>query len=185
MNENDLRVKRTRSQLRLALIDLVCDHGYENVTVRDITHTAQVSYKTFYRHYDSKEALLQALVDEIRYEVQQILLPPSDPSAATRNTLATLTYIEARARLFTMLLESTAADQLLSVVIEIALDEGRQTFHSRHVPDELMAYYFASSMINLMRWWLESGMHCSKEEMASYIERLLLAPMKQLSALDD
>ena len=65
MNENDLRVQRTRSLLRQALIELVQEQGYEPISVRDITKRAQVGYKTFYRHYDGKEALLQALVGSI------------------------------------------------------------------------------------------------------------------------
>ena len=181
MNENDLRVQRTRSLLRQALIDLVKSQGYESISIRDITKKAQVGYKTFYRHYEGKEALLQALVDEKIGEFQRVLAPPSDPAASHKNTMAGLIYMETNAELFLMILNSSAADQLLNAIIELALEEGRLTFKSNLIPDELMAHHFAASIISLIRWWLETGMEISKETMVEYIDQLLFRPMKNLS----
>ncbi len=183
MNENDLRVQRTRALLRQALIDLVKSDGYENISIRDITKKAQVGYKTFYRHYEGKDDLLQALADELVDEIKQVLAPPSDIEAPDKNPLATLTYMEANADLILTLLNSTAADQVLNKAVEFALEEGRLTFKSELIPDELMAHHFASSMISLLRWWLESDMQVSKLEMALYIDQLVIRPMKQLSGL--
>ena len=183
MNENDLRVQRTRALLRQALIDLVKSDGYENISVRDITKKAQVGYKTFYRHYEGKDDLLQALSKELIDDFKQVLAPPTDMSAPDKNPLASLIFLEANADLIQMLLNSTAADQLLNKTVEFALEEGRLTFQSDLIPDELMAHHFASSMISLFRWWLDGSMQLPKEEMAAHIDLLIIRPMKQLSGL--
>ena len=183
MNENDARVQKTRHQLWQAMIDLVLESGYEHITVRDIAQRAGVGYKTFYRHYEGKEALLQALVDDLIAEFRQTLLPPGDEGASINNTLAVLAFAETHARLFLMILNSSAADQLLEPSVAIALDEGYQTFNSSLIPDELMAYHFATTMLGLLRWWLESEMACTKEEMAEYINLLLIQPMAQLGKM--
>ena len=73
-------------------------------------------------------------------------------------------------------------DQLLDVAIAVALADGRQTFRAPGVPEELVAYHFASSISGMVRWWLESGMSASKEEMVGYIERLLLSPLERQDA---
>ncbi len=183
MNENDLRVQRTRALLRQALIDLVKSDGYENISIRDITKKAQVGYKTFYRHYEGKDDLLQSLVDEMVDEIKQVLAPPSDIEAPDKNPLASLTYMETNADLILTLLNSTAADQVLDKAVEFALEEGRLTFKSDFIPDELMAHHFASSMISLLRWWLEGDKQVSKLEMALYIDQLVIRPMKALSGI--
>jgi AcrR family transcriptional regulator len=182
MNENDLRVKRTRNLLRQALIDLVCDQGYENVTVRDITQKAQVGYKTFYRHYEGKEAFLQALVEEMVTEAQQLLLPPSDQRALKHNTATILSYVETHAALVLTILRSPAANQLIRAAEAIAFVDGTQTFQNTHVPHELVAHHFASSMITFLRWWLESGLSTPKEQMAEYVDYLLIGPLQQALA---
>jgi AcrR family transcriptional regulator len=182
MNENDARVLQTRRQLRGALIELSGTHGYEAITVRDLAEKAGVGYKTFYRHYDGKEAFLQALVNELAAEAQQLLLPPTDERAPQHNTLAILSYAEAHAELVLTILKTPMRDQLLDVAIGVALADGRQTFRAPGVPDELVAYHFASSISGMVRWWLESGMSASKEEMVGYIERLLLEPLERRDA---
>ncbi|MEM9775278.1 MAG: TetR/AcrR family transcriptional regulator [Chloroflexota bacterium] len=183
MNENDLRVQRTRNLLRNALIELVKNQSYESISVRDITKKAQVGYKTFYRHYEGKDDLLQALTDEMVDEIKQVLAPPSDMEAPDKNPLASLTYMESNADLILTLLNSSAADQVLEKAVEFALEEGRMTFESDVIPDELMAHHFASSMISLLRWWLESEGKVTKSEMAFYIGLLVIQPMKALSNL--
>ena len=54
----DRRVQKTRKLLSQALIDLILEQGYEQVTVQDILDRANVGRSTFYAHYKNKELLL-------------------------------------------------------------------------------------------------------------------------------
>ena len=104
MNTADLRVQRTRRLLREALIELVSSQGYESITIRDITQRAQVGYKTFYRHYTSKEALLQTILDEIVADFQKALLSPAAPNAPDTNTLVAVQFAKDYAKLLLMIM---------------------------------------------------------------------------------
>jgi AcrR family transcriptional regulator len=54
----DRRVQKTKKLLSQALVDLILQKGYENVTVQDILDRANVGRSTFYAHYENKELLL-------------------------------------------------------------------------------------------------------------------------------
>ncbi len=54
----DRRVRKTRRALSRALIELVLEKGYEDVSVQDILDRADVGRSTFYAHFESKEMLL-------------------------------------------------------------------------------------------------------------------------------
>jgi len=54
----DRRVRRTRRQLKEALLELLQKRSYETITVQAIIDRADVGRSTFYSHFPSKEALL-------------------------------------------------------------------------------------------------------------------------------
>src|SRR5713226_3435253 len=54
---------------------LVDTKGYEQTTIQDILDGLQISRGAFYHYFDSKQALLDALVDRMRKEAEQTLLP--------------------------------------------------------------------------------------------------------------
>ena len=66
----DPRVKRTRTLLEQAFMDLIQEEGFQGVTVQDIAERAGVNRATFYAHFADKYALLdhrirQGFLDEI------------------------------------------------------------------------------------------------------------------------
>jgi TetR/AcrR family transcriptional regulator, regulator of mycofactocin system len=61
-----LRVKRAgmmRSELERVALRLFHDRGFSEVTVDDIASAAQVSVRTFYRYFPTKEDVLQERID--------------------------------------------------------------------------------------------------------------------------
>src|SRR5689334_8627333 len=69
----DRRVRRTQRALREAFVGLVLEHGYDGVTIEDITERADVARATFYAHFDDKEQLLTTLFEEITTELSERL----------------------------------------------------------------------------------------------------------------
>lgn len=59
LGRRDRKKAQTRDELRRAAIRLALEHGYENLTVEAITEAADVSVRTFFNYFASKdEALL-------------------------------------------------------------------------------------------------------------------------------
>jgi len=61
---NNLRVRRTQKLLREALIELIDEHGFEAITVGEITGRAMVSRASFYRNYKDKYDLVEQIFEE-------------------------------------------------------------------------------------------------------------------------
>lgn len=60
----DRRVRRTKSRLKTAILELVREKSYGRITIREITDRADVGRSTFYSHFDSKEDLLFSGFDD-------------------------------------------------------------------------------------------------------------------------
>src|SRR5216683_6746756 len=54
---------------------LVYTRGYEQMTIQDILDDLQISKGAFYHYFDSKPALLEALIERMREEAEQLLTP--------------------------------------------------------------------------------------------------------------
>ena len=54
---------------------LVYTRGYEQMTIQDMLDDLQISKGAFYHYFDSKQALLEALIERMQQEVEQLLVP--------------------------------------------------------------------------------------------------------------
>jgi TetR/AcrR family transcriptional repressor of nem operon len=64
---------------RNAILDvaqrLIYTRGYEQMTIQDVLDDLQISKGAFYHYFDSKQALLEALIECMGEEAVQLLLP--------------------------------------------------------------------------------------------------------------
>ena len=59
------RKRKTRTRLLRAALELMADRGMEGVAINEITEAADVGFGTFYNYFDAKEAIHDALVEEV------------------------------------------------------------------------------------------------------------------------
>lgn len=67
MNKNypDLRVIKTRQCIHNALVDLLTEKNFADITVTEISARAMINRKTFYRHYQTVSDALTAVETDI------------------------------------------------------------------------------------------------------------------------
>ncbi len=54
---------------------LIYTKGYEQMSIQDILNDLKISKGAFYHYFDSKQALLEALIDQMRVDAEPIILP--------------------------------------------------------------------------------------------------------------
>lgn len=65
MPNTDLRIVKTKQNIRQAFLSLMKEKSYESITVKEIADRACVNRKTFYFHYETKNALYNEIAKEI------------------------------------------------------------------------------------------------------------------------
>ncbi len=74
-------VAAKRKEILDATQQLVLTRGYEQVSIQDILNEVQISSGAFHHYFDSRGALLEALIKQIEQEAEKPLLPIiHDPS---------------------------------------------------------------------------------------------------------
>ena len=57
MEKTDMRVVRTRTLLKNALLELLAENSLEKITVMDICEKSMIHRATFYKHFEDKYQL--------------------------------------------------------------------------------------------------------------------------------
>lgn len=187
----DRRTRRTRRQLKDALFALILEKGYDAVTVEDITGRADLGRTTFYLHYRDKEALLvesmetiaNDLIERLPASAWRITDGSEPPSGLVRDAIQiTFQHAADNAQLYRVLLRGEGANsatrrlhniiaQRASELIQLRISMGELPLRPL-VPVEVFSNYIASSLLGLVRWWLEDGASYSPEEMANMFRLL-------------
>jgi AcrR family transcriptional regulator len=73
------RIVKEHAVRRSEILDvaqrLIYTKGYEQMTIQDMLDNLQISKGAFYHYFDSKQALLEALIERMKGEVEQLLIP--------------------------------------------------------------------------------------------------------------
>ena len=92
---NDRRFRRNKALLQRAFLDAVVEHGYQGLTVSEITRRADLDRMTFYGHYETIDDVFQEFVDDIEREISQaIAQEPNFDVGSLFSLLNTLMYRE-------------------------------------------------------------------------------------------
>lgn len=180
MEKVDRRIKRTQKLLQEALISLTLEKGYDAVTIREITDRADVGYTTFFRHYPDKEALLADVLNLMKEEFQVVLTPDLIVSEPEKMGALLFEYVRENRDLCRVLLDSTNTMALLRPVQEMGLQEAEMMFGvsaDRQITVDLAVNHLMTSLVMLIRWWLDHDMPYSPEKMGQITAELIIRPV--------
>jgi AcrR family transcriptional regulator len=119
-NAPDRRVSRTRATLLASFDRLLLTNGYENVSVRELTASADVGRSTFYEHFEGKHDLLEQSVARIL----DVVAAAATNGKSSDALLDVLTHVRERRVLASALLQQGSTRAIL--IRALALDLERQ-----------------------------------------------------------
>lgn len=174
----DARMVRTRAALRDALLALLEQKPFDQITIREIAAQSSTGYATFFRHYETKGELLNdvaaAEVSALLRLTLPILLVETDSRAAAR---ALCIYVDEHRTLWSALLTGGAAGTMREEFMRQArLVPPEPSTQSAWLPDDLKVIYGVSTTVEILAWWLQKGNDFMIEQVAEIIDRLIIAP---------
>lgn len=176
----DRRVQRTRDRLGDALVELLVEKPFDDITVQAVLDRAGVSRSTFYSHFKDKNDLFLSDSDEFLEGLATALSRFGDKSERVAPVQELFGHIAEVRPFYNALVESGK--------IRDVWELGREHF-SRGIKKRLgeiprgrkvaphqraaMAHGLAGSLFSLLDWWVQSGMKTSPAEMDKLFHRLV------------
>jgi len=193
VNQNDLRVIKTKRGLREAFIRLLLEKGYDAISIQDIATEAQAARVTFYRHYKDKEGLLVDCLNVIYEEVSKRVKMVSMENFQNGYSPMLIFYehMQEEEVLYRILFSSRGTQVVIERLRKLFAERvmlqtaGRLPAKQLQIPIEIIAYHSASAQIGLAIWWLENDKPYPPEYMAQASLWLSMAGNARGFGLDD
>ena len=169
ISSNPLAI-RSRNQIVEALFDLMRDIPYQAITIKEIAFKANVVRRTFYRHFATKEDVIECYLDDLfsKYIGKLLVLEQIDTF-----TIAKVFFETALEHREILLLLRENHISIPVNLLENYHRELNETFSFRFVQldlsQEFFEYataHFAGGLLNVLNKWVDDGMALSPKDMA-------------------
>ncbi|CAN7612706.1 MULTISPECIES: TetR/AcrR family transcriptional regulator [Paenibacillus] len=178
MAKTDRRILKTQESLKKAVIELMTEKSFDDITIQDISDRANLNRGTIYLHYQDKFDLLDKLIETHLNELGEM-----DEWACKMDWNEALVpyfeYFEKNYLFFSTMLASTGVPsafrtRLLTSFIdgfkgEIDRESGRNT----DLKEDVMLQYAGTAYVGVIEWWIKNGMPYSPQVMAKQVGTLL------------
>lgn len=181
--KEDLRIRRTHKLLCDAMLDLLDERSYDDISVVDICDKAMVHRATFYKHFKDKNEFMEYVT---RVKIREFYdINAKDHVATDLNNAYyaiinnVLNFVEVNRQMLRLSIQSSSSaflDALHKIIYEEfvelinILQNNGETFK---VPNELTAQFLTGGFSAILRCWIADETSYTKQEMALYIEKLL------------
>lgn len=177
----DARIAKSRGALRTALLALVTEMPFEDLSVAAITTRAGVGYATFFRHYATREALLAEIADDLIRQLLDLIAPLMLAQENDAAALALACFVDTHRPLCRALLVG-AGDAMRRDITTRSITAAGQSGVAMPdwLPQDLGVIHGVAATLTIIRWWLEQDPPQEAAVVADIIEKLVFSPMNKL-----
>lgn len=172
------RARKTLAALRNALLALLQRKQFDEITIKDIIAEAEIGIATFYRHYATKNALLEHVAAAEIQTLVEMAVSPLGTSDSRVSTEAMASYVDEHRALWSTLLSGGAAGEMREGFmrqVTQAYKDGDKLLNT-WVPPELGIIFGVTATVEIIAWWLRQPPGISISEIARLLEGLVIQP---------
>ena len=175
--KEDLRIQKTRRDLRNSIINLLKKKPIEKITVIEICNEAMVNRITFYKYYEDKYQLLNDTFYEIKDTIVSQLPSKNKFNSITeasnywaKLTTVVLTYIDDNIDLFQAIKKNSNNDNITKIISNITEESFTELFsqlskiHKIEFPINFASAFLSGGFYAIINYWLDHTSTISKND---------------------
>jgi AcrR family transcriptional regulator len=181
MSRVDRRILKTQEAMKKAVIELMAEKNFDDITIQDIADRANINRGTIYLHYQDKYDLLDKLIETHLNELGEM-----DKWACEMDWIDALVpyfeYFEENYLFFSTMLASKEAKGAPSSFRTRLLDSfmagfkgeiDRESGRNTDLSEDVMLQYAGTAYVGVIEWWIRNGMPYPPQVMAKQVGTLL------------
>lgn len=177
MNKDDRRARKTDLALQTALIKLLSEKEIKDITIKELTDTADIHKATFYTHYEDIYDLYNQIEDYVINEISNLItLDPKHAYTFVFNSLVEFLYknIDLAKALFGEKNHRSFTDKLGAMLKERYIEICKYETKSDDIPKmwDAMIEYHIKGYISLLSLLLKNNCLPEKEKLIKLLYKI-------------
>ena len=173
----DRRIAKSQEAIKKAVIELMSEKNFDDITIQEISDRANVSRGTIYLHYLDKYDLLDKLIAEHIEELRAICESSSELEFIDAN-LPWFEYLESHYLFFSTMLASKGAPSFRSQFLDFLIEEFKAEVDvskgkNQGLNEDIILQFIVTSYVGIVEWWFKNGMPYPPRVMAEQVGILL------------
>lgn len=177
--ELDRRVLKTKAALRDAMLALMAQKGWDEMTIQEICDEANVGRSTFYVHYQSKDDLLSEGMNDLRDVLAGQVAKLDGPSLHFLAGL--LEHMAEQREVFKAAIGRRSghgvARRFKEMVIQLVEIELKRRRHPA-AKSPWVARFVAGGIVDAMAWWVDAPKAPAIKDMERELDQLAKAALE-------
>jgi Transcriptional regulator len=158
---NEESNKLTKECIESALILLMAEKEYTEITISEIVKRAGVSRTAYYRNYESKEDILKNLLQDVIKQVNHAMSRFSYVTEQKKYWKTLFAVTKTHASSFNALLRAGFGHVILEEITENMIN----TLPKVNLEEKYDMIFWSGAVYNVLINWLNSGMEQTEDEM--------------------
>jgi AcrR family transcriptional regulator len=171
--KTDRRIRRTRDTLGDALVALMHEKSFDEITVQEVLDRAGVGRSTFYEHYRDKDDLFLSDVEDFFEMFASFLTRRGASSKRLAPVQELFEHVRDAKEFYAALVRSGKVQDVLELgqgIFARSIEERLQNVDP--VRRSALGCALAGSLFALLGWWIDKGMKADPKEMDALFHKM-------------
>ena len=163
--KTDLRIRRTYKLLTDAMMEMLKEKDFDDITVRELCERAMVRPATFYKHFGDKYEfftfVFSELLNQFHEQSRTLTDPPNPADYKTAVIEHGLIFVESNKDIITHTLQGASSYILLDLIADqicrdasATLKGGREGIPAADADPDRTAVIMAGALSYTVKWWV-------------------------------
>lgn len=177
MSKVDRRIIKSQEAIKNAVIELMSEKDFDDITIQDISDKANVNRGTIYLHYLDKFDILDKLIEEHINELRKMCESACELEWIDATQIF-CEYFERNYSFFSLMLANKGAPYFRNRFLDFLLEEFRNEVDvtkgkNQGLNEEVIVRFVSSAYVGVVEWWFMNEKPFSHQDLAEQLGTLL------------
>jgi AcrR family transcriptional regulator len=177
MPKVDRRIKKSQQALKKAVLELMAEKNFDDITIQDLSDRADVSRGTIYLHYMDKYDLLDKLIEGHIDEMREMCVDHADMDHIECSFICT-EYLDNNYDFFATMLASKGAPYFHKRYMDYQIEEFIKDIDvtngiNKGFDRDVTVRFIASAYVGVVEWWFKNDRPIPHQELAKQLGELI------------